>query len=115
VGGRAVALTKPIAIFLLVGSLLRAEGESVATTLFAMPRGRRVDVVMAGGGKFTGRVGEVRPFDFTLDPDGPGKPARAIAYRDVRQVRERLTTGNKWMLAGVVYLVLAGIGIALGG
>lgn len=69
--------------------------------------GKRIQVVCTNGDKIIGRLGNVAPDGFILNPDkkGAGLP-REIRFAEVRSVKSKWTTGEKWLLGGLIYVGL---------
>jgi hypothetical protein len=66
--------------------------------------GKRIQVICTNGDKLLGRLGRVTSGGFTLNPDrkGAGSP-REIGFTEVRSVKSKWTTGEKWLVAGLIY------------
>jgi hypothetical protein len=66
--------------------------------------GKRIQVMCTNGDKLVGRLGRVTSHGFTLDPDkkGMGSP-REITFAEVRSLKTKRTSGENWLLAGLIY------------
>jgi hypothetical protein len=63
-----------------------------------------MEVVLKNGDKMIGRLGQVTSDGFTLNPDNKqaGTP-RYIQFAEVRSVKTKWTTAEKWLFGGVIY------------
>jgi hypothetical protein len=79
--------------------------------------GKRIQVICTNGDKLLGRLGRVTATGFTLHPDkkGAGSP-REIGFAEVRALKPKWTTGEKRVLAGLIYAGITVVSaVTLGG
>ena len=83
--------------------LLLVAGEP-AHQISKWPQGKRIEVIRTNGDKLVGRLGRVTARGFTLNPDrkGVGSP-RDFEFAEVRSVKSKWTTGEKWLVGGLIY------------
>ena len=87
---------------------------SVRESLAKWSAGKRIEVILKGGDKLVGRLGAVEFDHFVLEPDRKAGTQRVLRFEEVRSVRTKMTTAQKWEIAGGVYAVLLVIGLVLG-
>jgi len=79
-----------------------------------MGSGRRIQVVLVTGGALTGHIGAIQPDGFVLGPDKRGGDSRKLKYMDLLSAATKMTVGTKWLIAGVVYGIVAAFSLILG-
>lgn len=99
---------------LLTAGPIWAEG-TVSELLNTLPPGKRIEVVMRNGEKVIGNRGALGPAGFVLEPDSKGAARRELTYAEVATVRPKMTRKGKIGIGVGIYLVLAVIGLVLGG
>ena len=87
---------------------------AVRESLAKWSAGKRIEVILNGGDKMVGRLGAVELDRFVLEPDRRAGTQRVLRFQEVRSVRAKMTTAQKWEIAGGVYAVLLVIGLVLG-
>ena len=102
-------LRSPACLWFLAAFLLFANAAPVADQLSKWQPGKRIQVVFLNGEKAVGRLGSVGPDRFTLNPDPRSKSApREIPFAEVRSVKSKLTTAEKWIVGGAIYAGVTG-------
>jgi hypothetical protein len=100
-------------MFLLAQDVSRAAG-NVPESLAKWRTGKRIEVILNTGDKLIGRLGSIDSDRFTLAPDKRKGTARVLQFDEVRAVRSKLTTTQKWAIAGGVYAVFFVMGLVVG-
>lgn len=89
-------------VFELLAS--NAFGRTPSQEVSKWPVGKRIEVTFTSGEKVIGRLGPVTPESFTLNPDKKSAGgSREVRYSDVRSVKSKWTTGEKWLMGGLIY------------
>lgn len=110
-GPAASSLSRPLAILLLAAA---AHAETVGDKLISLPPGQRLEIRQAGGTVLRGKLGDVRPFDFVLDPDKPGEQPQTIPYATVETVNTKRSRSDNLILFGVGVALYCGLLLAFG-
>lgn len=103
------------ALALLCAITLAGQEESVATTLVTLPAGQHIDVVLNDRTVLTGRLGNLRAFEFVLEPGIKDGQSRTLSFSDVKQVRTKMKGSDKLIVAGLVWGALTLISVLIGG
>ena len=88
---------------------LSAHGQTVGDKLISMRQGQLITVYLADRTKAVGKLGDVRPAEFVLEPAKAGNPPRAIRYADVQRVDTRMSGPRKLAWFGLVYGILVAV------
>jgi len=69
-----------------------------------------------GDGRGANRAhrGAIQPDGFVLGPDKRGGDSRKLKYMDLLSAATKMTVGTKWLIAGVVYGIVAAFSLILG-
>lgn len=87
-------------------------GPSVSEQVGRIKVGRKIKVKLQRGASLRGRMGAATADGFTLNPgDAKAAPAREIRFSEAQSVKpDGMTTGQKWAVAGGVWIVLIVLG-----
>ena len=76
---------------------------TIPESLAKWSAGKRIEVTLMTGDRFVGRLGTVASEEFVVEPDNRRAVGRSVRFADVRSVRGKMTTGQKWAIAGGIY------------
>ena len=97
----------------LIGSFL-AGAESVGDKLISLPPGQRLEIRQTNGQILRGKLGEVRPYDFVLQPAKTGEQPQTIPYATVETVNTKRSGSDKLILLGAGVALYCGLLFAFG-
>jgi hypothetical protein len=101
---------------LLVGALpASASGPTVAEQVAGLKTGRKIKVKLRSGEILKGRMGAATTDQFSLESRGSAQGvARSISFSEAESVKaDGLTTGEKWLIFGVIWVVVGIVGARL--
>ena len=88
---------------------------TVAEQVAKLKPGRKIKVELNSGEILRGRMGAATIDQFTLEPRSTAQgTARTIRFTEVRSARrDGLSTGEKWAVAGLVWIALSVAGYSI--
>jgi hypothetical protein len=75
-----------------------------------MRQGQLITVYLADRTKAAGKLGDVRPSEFVLEPAKAGQQPRTLRYAEVDRVGTRMSGPRKLAWFGLVYGILVALG-----
>lgn len=85
----------------------------VAVQAARIKQGRKIDVKLSSGEVLKGRMGLIESDQFTLEPRNTPGNSRVIRFSEATTVKASgLTTGQKWMIFGIAWVVVGIVGKA---